>query len=160
MAWTTPRTWVAAETVTASLMNAHVRDNLNALYGTTTSYTPQVDQGVSTNIAKTVTEARYVQMGRVVHVWIYLSMTGTGTAGSDITFTLPIAASGHTTNGVIGAAWYFDTGSQFYAGTARARTSTTAVITPHGAFTYVGSSPSIAVASGDVIGAQLTYVVA
>lgn len=39
MTWTTPRTWVAGETVTAAIMNAHVRDNLNALkngvqYGT------------------------------------------------------------------------------------------------------------------------------
>jgi hypothetical protein len=31
--WTAPRTWTAAETVTAALMNAHVRDNLNALNG-------------------------------------------------------------------------------------------------------------------------------
>ncbi len=31
MAWTTPRTWVAEELVTAAIMNAHVRDNLNAL---------------------------------------------------------------------------------------------------------------------------------
>lgn len=31
MAWTAPRTWVPGETVTASLMNAHVRDNLNTL---------------------------------------------------------------------------------------------------------------------------------
>ena len=28
MAWTAPRTWVTGETVTAALMNAHVRDNL------------------------------------------------------------------------------------------------------------------------------------
>ena len=28
MAWTAPRTWVAGETVTAALMNTHVRDNL------------------------------------------------------------------------------------------------------------------------------------
>jgi len=28
MAWTSPRTWVAGELVTAALMNAHVRDNL------------------------------------------------------------------------------------------------------------------------------------
>ena len=27
MAWTTPRTWVTGETVTAALLNAHVRDN-------------------------------------------------------------------------------------------------------------------------------------
>lgn len=30
MTWTQPRTWSAGETVTASLMNAHVRDNQNA----------------------------------------------------------------------------------------------------------------------------------
>jgi hypothetical protein len=27
MAWTTPRTWVTGETVTAALLNAHIRDN-------------------------------------------------------------------------------------------------------------------------------------
>jgi hypothetical protein len=31
MAWTAPRTWVAGETVTATMMNAHVRDNLLVL---------------------------------------------------------------------------------------------------------------------------------
>ena len=31
MAWTTPRTWVTGETVTAALMNTHIRDNLNFL---------------------------------------------------------------------------------------------------------------------------------
>lgn len=31
MAWTTPRTWVAGEVVTAALMNTHLRDNLDAL---------------------------------------------------------------------------------------------------------------------------------
>src|SRR5262245_7568818 len=33
MAWTTPRTWVAGELVTASMLNTHLRDNLNFLYG-------------------------------------------------------------------------------------------------------------------------------
>ena len=31
--WTTPRTWVASAGVTAAEMNAHVRDNLNAING-------------------------------------------------------------------------------------------------------------------------------
>ena len=31
MAWTTPRTWVSGELVTAALMNSAVRDNLNIL---------------------------------------------------------------------------------------------------------------------------------
>ena len=34
MAWTTPRTWVTGEFVTASIMNTHVRDNLNYLNST------------------------------------------------------------------------------------------------------------------------------
>lgn len=33
MGWTTPRTWATSEVVTAAMMNAHVRDNLNALNG-------------------------------------------------------------------------------------------------------------------------------
>ncbi len=31
MVWTAPRTWTAGEVVTASIMNVHVRDDLNAL---------------------------------------------------------------------------------------------------------------------------------
>jgi len=34
MAWTTPRTWAGAETVTATLLNTHVRDDLQYLYDT------------------------------------------------------------------------------------------------------------------------------
>jgi hypothetical protein len=33
MAWTTPKTWTTSELVTASLLNTHLRDNLNYLYG-------------------------------------------------------------------------------------------------------------------------------
>ena len=33
MAWTSPRTWVAAEVITAALFNTHIRDNLLALSG-------------------------------------------------------------------------------------------------------------------------------
>ncbi len=31
MAWTTPRTWVTGELVTAAMLNAHVRDNFNVV---------------------------------------------------------------------------------------------------------------------------------
>lgn len=40
MAWTTPRTWVPGELVTASMMNIHVRDNLNFLLTTFGVWTP------------------------------------------------------------------------------------------------------------------------
>lgn len=32
MAWTAPRTWTAGETLTAALLNTHLRDNLNAAF--------------------------------------------------------------------------------------------------------------------------------
>lgn len=35
MAWTSPRTWVVGEILTAALLNVHLRDNVNYLYGST-----------------------------------------------------------------------------------------------------------------------------
>ena len=50
MAWTSPRTWVASEVVTAAIMNTHVRDNLKAIGDAWTSFTPTWT-GVTTNPA-------------------------------------------------------------------------------------------------------------
>jgi hypothetical protein len=47
MAWTTPRTWVAGEVVTASQMNTHVRDNLADL-DARVNITPQITQATET----------------------------------------------------------------------------------------------------------------
>lgn len=47
MAWTTPRTWVAGEVVTASIMNTHVRDNLDDL-DTRMDTAPQLAQATET----------------------------------------------------------------------------------------------------------------
>lgn len=67
MTWTTPRTWVTGELVTSTIMNAHVRDNLDALkapptehyeanegsdYTTTSTSLVDVD---STNLALSLT---------------------------------------------------------------------------------------------------------
>jgi hypothetical protein len=35
--WTTPRTWIAGETVTATQLNAHLRDNFDYLYANLSS---------------------------------------------------------------------------------------------------------------------------
>lgn len=66
MAWTTPKTWQVDELVTATIMNTHIRDNLNALkappsaayvcdevsdYVTTSTVFVDVD---STNLALTI----------------------------------------------------------------------------------------------------------
>lgn len=33
MGWTAPRTWVTGELITEAMMNAHIRDNFNYLFG-------------------------------------------------------------------------------------------------------------------------------
>lgn len=160
MAWTTPRTW-SSEVLTSTNLNTHLRDNLNALYGTTTSYTPQIDQGVTTNIAKTVNEARYLVLGRVCEVWFTLSLAAAGTAGSAVTVSLPQTISGHATSpgAVLGSGFVYDASVQFYTGPWRYNTSTTVTFTPQ-AGSFFGVSPNVALASTDVLSGWLRYVIA
>ncbi len=162
MAWTTPRTWVTNETATAANFNTHVRDNLNALYGTDSSYTPTLSQGASTNISKTVTAARYIQTGRIVQAWVDLAATGAGTAGSNITVTLPVTASGHSANQVIGAGIYYDASATTYYTIAAYLASTTTVqfIATNATGVSFGNVPAVTVASSDLLRFNVQYVVA
>ena len=55
MAWTTPRTWVTGEVVTAALMNTHVRDNTRYLKGLEGAVTIEDDINIGANKLKTTT---------------------------------------------------------------------------------------------------------
>ena len=162
MAWTTPRTWVAAEVPTETTFNTHVRDNLNALYGTDSTYTPTLTQ--SATITKTVNEARYIQNGRIVDVWVILSATSSGTAANALVLGLPVAASGHLSTAAIGTGYVYDGSANLtYHGHWRLTTTTTANFTSHGSAPATGAfgvSPAVTIASGDAIIACLRYVVA
>lgn len=85
MAWTTPRTWVAGEVPTAAIMNAHVRDNLNALKDPPTD----LDQNWNTTISTTSTSFVNITGAEV-------TITTTG-GRVMIGFHTPHAASGGTT---------------------------------------------------------------
>jgi len=50
MAWSTPRTWVASEIITAALFNAHIRDNFRYLKGLDGSITFEDDIITSHNV--------------------------------------------------------------------------------------------------------------
>lgn len=84
MAWTTPKTWSAAATLTAAELNTHVRDNLTALGpdgATSASWTPVITGGTagSTSAAD---EGREYRIGPLQFAWAYwLSPNTTGTAG-------------------------------------------------------------------------------
>ena len=156
----TPRTWSAGQTVTAALMNSDVRDPLAALAGAWTSFTPTLDQGVSTNIAKTTTYAKYIQVGKLVICQISLAITGAGTSGSWITATLPVTAVGSGL--VVGVGRYVDASGSFYTATAYTTTSTkvaliTDATTTTTSFKAIGEDPAIAVANGDAFQAFVLY---
>ena len=76
MAWTSPRTWVTSELVTAALMNTHVRDNLTFLL----TNLPDLSVASFTHTSSPYTAgASLVLLGN--------------TAGGNITINLPAAAS-------------------------------------------------------------------
>ena len=101
MAWTSPRTWVSGEVVTAALMNTHVRDQLLELAGTVgpsyQNYTPTVQSGFTVGTTGSSLTGRYVVIGKTVH-YRALAVLGTGfTIGTNWGLSLPVtAASGIT----------------------------------------------------------------
>ena len=56
MAWTTPKTWAVDELVTASMLNTHLRDNLNALKAPPTASVEVDDSADYTTTSTTFTD--------------------------------------------------------------------------------------------------------
>ena len=125
--------------------------------GAWTSWTPTITQGASSNIAKTVTYAKYARYGRTIHFVFALSPTASGTSGSPVTITLPATAA--SASGVIGAGWLYDTSTTTrYAGAwTSTSTSVVALIHDAGGLSPWGTAPSLAIASGDSVWGQIAY---
>jgi hypothetical protein len=70
----------------------NMANDLDAFFGTWTAWTPQVDQGATTNIAKTINVARYHLIGKFYEFEFRLAITGTGTASNKVTVTLPVTS--------------------------------------------------------------------
>ena len=126
-----------------------------------TSYTPTVAQGASTNIAKTTTRSRWWYTGFKSVTWSFsLAMTAGGTAGSDVTLTLPVTAA--ATGAGFGAGTIFDTSTSTSYGGVWLPTSTT-VIAFRGDWSGTnswGATPNLAIASGDGVSGTITYEIA
>jgi hypothetical protein len=74
--------------------------------GAWTTYTPVLTQ--SGAVAKTVTYAKYIKLGRLCIVNMRLDVTGTGTANNVITVSAPFTAAYASTN-TIGSGWVYAT---------------------------------------------------
>ena len=113
-----PRTWVTNETVTAALLNTHLRDQLAAIvpsgedatYGTftpalnATSTDPTLGSGATTN-------GQYIRFGDLVHVQITI-VFGTGAnngAGTYSIGSLPVSIdSTNSTSVAVGSGYITD----------------------------------------------------
>lgn len=124
------------------------------------SYTPTLAQGASTDIAKTVTYAKYVRTLNNVLVNVKVAATATGTASSAITLSLPVTAA--TSGLIVGSGSYFVTGANEYRGPVLLQSTTTVSLlagevtqtTNNVAF---GVAPAITVASGDIFNVSFQY---
>lgn len=162
MAYSTPRTWVAGEIVTAAQLNQDVRDNQLAAFplgvGAWTSFTPTLTQ--SATVTKTVTSATYMRVGRTIFVEYRLTVTGTGTAANAVLVGLPVTARGGTGT-IAGSGSIYDSSANLsYKGLAEfASTSTVRFLpTETTVANFLGvTSFTAALASGDVVAGFLIY---
>lgn len=148
------------DTVSATYFEA-LRDNQETISprGAWSTYTPTFAQGASTNIAKTVTHARYMRIGRLVKVQVRVAATAAGTSGSAITLSLPVAPL-YTGTDVypVGTAYYHDVGVAQYMGVASLNNSTVCMVrTDTTPSNYFGADPSFAVASTDLFAVSFEY---
>jgi hypothetical protein len=70
-----------------------------------TAHTPQIDQGASTNITKTVVYSQTQRIGNLMYWTFALSLTAAGTAGSNFTLTTPVTMASTNTGLGIGRIW-------------------------------------------------------
>jgi len=134
-----------------------VADLAGVIYGT---YTPQIDQGASSNIAKTIETAMHVTQWGLVTVWTTLAVTAAGTAGSAITVTVPFTRHGdHDALDTVGDGMIYDasTTTRYKCGLEWASTTAVRFYSDASGNSFIGATPSFALASGDAIRFKAEY---
>lgn len=153
MAWTSPRTWVAGETVTAALLNTHVRDNLKAIGDPLTSYTPSY---TGLTIGNATVTAKYLQAGKLVIGEVKIVFGSTSSFSAGFTVTLPVAAA--VINLPVGSIYLNDTSAGANrTGAALVQSGGTTVAFIDGAGALVTNTSPWTWANGDTISFPFTY---
>ena len=77
--------------ITNDLDNTNgVPSTLNPFFSGYSSWTPIIGQGATTNITKSSTRAFYIQVGKFVHGYFEVIISGTGTASNTVSISLPV----------------------------------------------------------------------
>lgn len=159
-------TQIAADAIGASELADNAVTGASIATEAWTTYTPQVDQGASTNIAKSAGfVAKYRRMGSLVAVILRIAMNGAGTAGSAVTVSLPLTHANITNDPPVGGGAIFDTSAaQTYGGMWVTDALSPSVVRlevfgSNSDGTGWGATPNAALAAGDKIKAFLEYEV-
>lgn len=156
MAWNAPSTWTSGAILTAAQLNAQLRDNMLELapfFSAFSSWTPQVDQGATTNIAKTVNQGKYLKIGKLAILLAQVTMTAGGTAGSPVKImSSSWSAVGTFSGQPHGGGFIYDASTTTYYNVSLQATGSDFQFIPDIATNQAwGSNPNVALASGDVI---------
>jgi len=115
------------------------------------SWTTQIDQGASTNIAKTTNYSQYQIMGNLCYWTFSLSLTAAGSAGTQFTLTTPVTMA--ATNTGLGSGRVLDANvpTAYIGHWIPASTTTIRFFVDTAATGAWGLNPNLAFASGDGI---------
>ena len=126
--------------------------------GALTDWTPTVDQGANTNIAKSSTYAKYSRVGRQVHASFRVVLSGAGATGT-VLISLPVAAAATSNITDIGTFVWISSGAFYYANIAVIGVTANrfqGVMTSTDANAYFTAGGS-GMAVGSILTGQLSY---
>lgn len=125
-----------------------------------TSYTPVLKQGTTT-VSATVDYAKYMQVGKTVHLQVRVTATGTGSAGTEIFISPPSGLTPVNTHpSTIGTFMLLDAGTAYFVGVC-SYFGTNIAGTSYNSQDFMGkNSPNMTIASNDQVSINVTYEVA
>ena len=127
--------------------------------GALTDWTPTVDQGASTNIGKSSTYAKVSRVGRQIQATFRVVFNASGTAGSAIVVSLPVAAAATSNITAIGTGVFITSGAFYIPLTAIIGVTSNRMQFVSSALetnTYFGVS-SETIATGEILTATIAY---
>jgi hypothetical protein len=163
MAFSSWRTWVTGETVTAAHMNQEIRDNGNALFPdeyNAVSWTHGLSGTVANPAVDTV--GRRYRVGAMQFVWARFTITSVGGGEGTYFVTLPTSASGvsfssSSAAGQIVGAWALRDNSAALTsnGSVQLRAADQVMFIP-----VVTHSSPFTIATGDILSFHAVYPIA
>ena len=141
----TATTDIATHTTTLALIDT----------GAWSTYTPSLTQPGA--ISKTVTLARYAEVGKIVHGTVRLDVTGTGTTNNPIEVGLPVTGQTGTDHVIGGGLFYIASVALFYVLTVRTSSTTKAELWQADVPSPSQLGIGYPLASGDILDLHFTY---